>query len=167
MSEIFVYRSSNNVEIKYRLVDKSVWTLAGRRGIMEEDVWGQCRNETGFFERMAEIDVEKPSKSLAYCIGGGEPGKSPWLIGVETESDNLDGLDTMIIPETKYLVFEAHGPMDPNFFNMQNEVYNGYFQDSYRKYDWHDGMRSFEKYCTENAHSEDTLIELWCPVVER
>ncbi len=166
-AENLVYESKNNVIIKYRVVDKPQWVLAGRRGIMEEDIWGQCRNEPGFFERITEIDVEKPSKTLAYCIGGGESGRSPWLIGVETVSDELSGLDVIVIPETRWIVFESHGPMNPNFFNMQNEAYNCYFHDPARKYDWHDGMRSFEKYCTENAHSDDTLIELWCPVVAR
>jgi AraC family transcriptional regulator len=153
--------------MKFRIVDKSEWILAGRRGIMEDDLWGYCRNEPGFFDRMAKIDVEKPNKNLAYCIGGGTEGKSPWIVGVETTSNELDGLDIINIPESRWLVFEARGPMDPNFFTMQNEAYNGYFNDPAREYNWHDGMRSFEKYCTADVNGDDTLIELWCPVVKK
>lgn len=153
----------------YRIVDKSAWTLAGKRGFMEDDLWGACKSEPGFFERMAKIDVERPSKNLAYCIGGGEPDKSPWLVGVETlsSSSELEDLDIINVPESKWLVFESHGPMNPNFFSMQSEAYDGYFNDPKREYNWHEGMRSFEKYCTENVNSDDTLIELWCPVVKK
>jgi AraC family transcriptional regulator len=153
--------------MKFRIVDKSEWILAGRRGIMEDDLWGHCRNEYGFFDRIAKIDVEKPNKNLAYCIGGGSEGKSSWIVGVETTSNELEGLDVISVPESRWLVFEARGPMNPNFFNMQNEVYNGYFDDPAREYNWHDGMRSFEKYCTAYVNGEDTLIELWCPVVRK
>jgi predicted transcriptional regulator YdeE len=153
--------------MNFRTVDKSVWILAGRRGIMEDDLWGHCRNEHGFFDRMAKIDIEKPNNNLAYCIAGGSEGKSPWIVGVETTSTELDGLDVINVLESRWLVFEARGPMNPNFFNMQNEVYNVYFDDPAREYNWHDGMRSFEKYCTADVNSKDTLIELWCPVVKK
>jgi len=153
--------------LKYRLEEKPDWTLAGRRGVMEEDIWGKCRAEEGFFERMAKIDAEKPTKPLGYCLGGGTEGKSPWIVGVETLSAELDGLDVITVPAAKWLVFESYGPMNPNFFTMQHEAYDVYFKDPESKYIWRDGRRSFEKYCTESAHSEDTVIELWCPVVER
>lgn len=102
----------------YRVVDKSAWTFAGRRGFMGDDLWGVCKNESGFFERMKSIDVEKPNKNLACCIGGGTDGKSPWIVGVETKSADLDGLDTINVHESRWLVFESHGPMYPHFFNM-------------------------------------------------
>ena len=116
---------------------------------------------------MAKIDVESPNKNLAYCIGGDGSGRSPWLIGVETVSDELDGLDMLDIPATTYLVFKAHGPMNPNFFEMQSFAYDIYFNDPEREYNWYEGMRSFEKYFTEDVNSADTLIELWCPVVKK
>ena len=153
--------------MKYRLVEKLTWTLAGRRGVMEEDIWGKCKAEAGFFERLAAIDAETPTKPLAYCLGGGASGKSPWIVGVETASSALEGLDVITVPATQWLVFESYGPMDPNFFTMQHEAYDVYFKDPDREYDWHEGMRSFEKYCTESAHREDTVIELWCPVTKR
>lgn len=163
----FTSAEQNEKYPNVRLVEKAEWLLAGRRGIMEEDIWGQCRNEEGFFQRMQDIALEKPGKNLAYCIGGGEPGKSPWLIGVETTAKELDGLDTLTIPATKWLVFSSYGPMNPNFFAMQGQAYDVYFEDPNREFDWHHGMRSFEKYCTEDVNGEDTLIELWCPVTER
>lgn len=151
--------------MKYRLVEKTAWTLAGRRGYTEEGIWGKCKAEEGFFERLKAIDVEKPNKNLAYCIGGGVKGKSPWIIGVETVSEELEGLDVITVPATLWLVFEAHGPMKPNFFKTQAYAYDVYFEDPKREYNWHEGMRSFEKYCTEDVNGENTLIELWCPVV--
>ena len=153
--------------MEYRVVEKPTWTLAGRCGFMEDNLWSICKNELDFFNRMAKIDVEKPNKNLAYCIGGGEQGKSPWIIGVETTSSELDGLDVITVPTTKWLVFISHGPMDPNFYTMQKEAYDGYFNNPEREYDWHEGMRSFEKYCTEDVNNKDTLIELWCPVIKR
>jgi len=165
--EIINYFRDGGLIMNYRIVDKPAWTLAGRRGFMEDDLWGVCKNESGFFERMESIDVEKPNKNLAYCIGGDVDGKAPWIVGVETKSTELNDLDTINVPESVWLVFESHGPMNPNFFNMQNEVYNGFFDDPKREFNWHDGMRSFEKYCTADVNSEDTLIELWCPVVKK
>ena len=165
--EIINYFRDGGLIMNYRIEDKPAWTLAGRRGFMEDDLWGVCKNESGFFERMESIDVEKPNKNLAYCIGGDVDGKTPWIVGVQTKSTELNNLDTINIPESTWLVFEARGPMNPNFFNMQNEVYNGFFDDPKREFNWHDGMRSFEKYCTADVNSKDTLIELWCPVVKK
>ncbi|WP_112180339.1 AraC family transcriptional regulator [Paraliobacillus zengyii] len=117
-------------------------------------------NEEGTGERLFKLNngpvksvvgvcVEKDSQSIDYWIGTAHEGSAP------------DGLSTLEIPATKWVVFEVHGPMPDAMQNAWKQIISEWFPSSGYK---HAGTPELEVYSDEDPSSPDLYSEIWIPV---
>lgn len=146
-----------------RIVKKDAFVVAGRSSYLEDDVWGVCHEEK-IFPRLDSIGIEAPeSKNLGLCYGCDGTGKNKYMVGVETVSKDLEGLDVETIPASTWLVFEAKGPLHPNLGETWHYIYHDYLPNHTYK---QRNIPTIEKYCCDDVDADDNLIEIWIPVEE-
>ncbi|MDM8102842.1 MULTISPECIES: AraC family transcriptional regulator [Bacillaceae] len=103
----------------------------------------------GPVEGVVGVCVEIDSGSIDYWIGTAHEGSAP------------NGLSTLEIPESKWAVFEVHGPMPDAMQKAWKQIFSEWFPSSGYK---HAGAPELEVYSDENPSSPDLYSEIWIPV---
>ena len=146
--------------MEYHMVDKESFHVIGRLGSIQNNIWGQCKAEEGFFERLGNISL---GPSLGLCFGDDENGVNKYMVGVEADCDSLEGMDSFTYPKSAWLVFEARGPINPTLGNTWRQIYEDALPNcsEYRQAQ----LPTMEVYCsTEDMMSENYMVEIWIPV---
>ncbi|GAA0422564.1 MULTISPECIES: AraC family transcriptional regulator [Virgibacillus] len=107
------------------------------------------RLNDGLIEGVLGVCVDKSSEVIDYWIG------------TTYEGDVPDGLVALTIPESKWAVFEVHGPMPDAMPKVWKQIFSEWFPSSGYK---HAGIPELEVYSEEDPSSPDLYSEIWIPV---
>ncbi|EGA90543.1 transcription activator effector binding protein [Planococcus donghaensis MPA1U2] len=97
---------------------------------------------------------------LGVCVGKSD-GIMEYWIATETNTEKLDGLETMEIPGSKWGVFKVHGPMPDAIQDAWKKIFSEWFPSN--PYE-HAGTPELEVYPKEDAYRQDSYSEIWIPL---
>ncbi len=154
-----------DVEMSYRIVEKESFKAAGKivTSSLENNIipqfWDRCKQD-GTLDRLFEIGVN--SHTLGMCFGFNEEGINDYMVGIETILDHTEGLMTVTVPKSTWLVFESKGPINPTLGNTWSRIYGEFLPQSIYK---QASLPTMEKYFGDNPDAPDYFMEVWIPVV--
>ncbi|MCM3032654.1 MULTISPECIES: AraC family transcriptional regulator [unclassified Niallia] len=119
-------------------------------------------NRDGTIDSLAEWNDGCVKGILGICaeITSSTKDMDYW-IAVATTKDKAEGFETITIPQSKWAVFEVHGPMPHSMQNTWKQIYaewfpkSGYIQTN---------SPQLEVYGEGKPDSEDYYSEIWIPV---
>lgn len=153
-----------DAEMNYRVVERDEFTAIGKivTSSLEDDripqFWDECKRD-GAVERLREIGV-KPH-TLGICFGYDSKGVNNYMVGAETGRKHMEGMITVVIPKSTWLVFESVGPVSPALGNLWKRIYGEFLPQSiYRQAE----KPTLEVYCRNDTWADDYTCEVWIPV---
>lgn len=157
--------------MKVKIVEKEAFTIVGLKksySIKEDEnlreipkLWEEVNND-GTVNELLMLSVGKVPGVLGVCVDQTEvAGKDmDYWIAVATEEKSAK-YDQLIIPASKWAVFEVHGPMPHSIQKVWKQIYSEWMPTtSYKQ----GGFISFERYTEDDPSSEDCYSEIWIPV---
>ena len=85
------------------------------------------------------------------------------MVGIETDHDCTEGMKTVAIPKTTWLVFDSVGPINPTLGNTWGRIYGEFLPQSIYK---QAALPTMEKYFGSDVNAHDYRVEIWIPVVK-
>jgi AraC family transcriptional regulator len=161
----FTLTIKGDVEMNYRVVERESFTVAGKivTSSLENNIipqfWDQCKKD-GTIDRLLEVGVNP--YTLGLCFGYNDEGVNDYMVGIETNTDCIEGLKTVLVPKSTWLVFESVGPMNPTLGNTWSRIYGEFLPQSIYK---QAALPTLEKYFGNNVNAADYCVEIWIPVV--
>jgi AraC family transcriptional regulator len=150
--------------MSYRVVEKGSFTALGKIVVSPPDdnrvprFWEECKRD-GTVARLREIGV--CPCTLGLCFGYDDEGVNRYMVGVETLREHEEGMETVVIPASTWLVFESRGPVSPTLGNVWARIYGEFMPQSiYRQTD----TPTLEVFCRDDTWADDYYCEVWIPV---
>lgn len=162
----FTLTIKGDVEMNYRIVERDSFKAAGKvvTSSLENNVipqfWDQCKKD-GTIDRLQEIGVN--AYTLGMCFGYNDEGVNDYMVGIETNSDCIEDMKTVVVPKATWLVFESVGPVNPTLGNTWGRIYGEFLPQSIYK---QAALPTMEKYFSNDVNAEDYYVEIWIPVVK-
>lgn len=142
-------------------IKESYQTLAeGQQKIPE--FWDRFNESERFEKVIQEKEPSAPNTVLGICLP--RDGEAyDYFIGVyANEMTDKDGLETITIPETNWVVFKAVGKVPDAIRKTYQEIYESFFPStSYKQ----KKLPDFESYPLDlDPMSDDHITEIWIPI---
>ncbi|WP_040951835.1 AraC family transcriptional regulator [Gorillibacterium massiliense] len=160
----FTLSIKGDVEMNYQVVEKGPFKVAGKivTSSLENNItpqfWDTCKHD-GTVEKLIEIGVEP--HTLGVCFGFNEQGVNDYMVGIETLLDHVDGMEMRSFPRSKWLVFEAIGPIPHALSDTWKRIYGEFLPQSvYRQSD----LPTLEVYFGDETYADDYKVEVWIPI---
>lgn len=148
-------------EMDYRFVEKDSFKVIGRRRVTPSGggTWGVAR-EDGSIAQMEKLETGKPF--LGLCFGFGEDGSNDYMVGLEYEGGDIQGLECYTYPKASWLIFTADGSVNENVLgNTWNRIYSEFLpQSEYKQTE----LPTIESYLEWNNDSDYCKVEIHIPV---
>lgn len=157
--------------MKYNVIEKEPFQIVGikqefscvdwEQSIEISKMWGKA-NTDGTCELLSKLNNGQVKGMLGICIGEqGEQSIDYW-IATESNAEAPEGFLSMVIPASKWVVFEIHGPMPDAMQNGWKQIFSEWFPTSGYE---HAGLPELEVYPDhDNPTSPDYYSEIWVPV---
>ena len=147
----------------YKIVEKDAFKVIGRRCVTPHGggTWEVARND-GSIKQMEEMQTGKPFFGL--CFGFGEDGSNDYMVGIEYDGPDVDGLDSFSYPKTSWLIFELSGYISKEdvLGNAWWYVNNEFLPKSeYKKAE----LPTVESYIEWNNDTDTCKVEIHIPYV--
>jgi AraC family transcriptional regulator len=84
------------------------------------------------------------------------------MVGIETNQDHTEGMETVIIPKSTWLVFESIGPISLTLGDVWKRIYGKFLPQSIYK---QAETPTMEVYYRNDTWADDYYCEVWIPVV--
>lgn len=155
-----------DVEMNYRVVERDDFKIAGKivTSSLENNIipqfWEQCKTD-GTIDKLYEIGIN--SYTLGVCFGYNDEGINDYMVGIETNHDFIEGMKTVVVPKSTWLVFESVGPVNPTLGNTWGRIYGEFLPQSIYK---QAALPTMEKYFSNEVNADDYYVEIWIPVVK-
>lgn len=160
----FTLTIKGDVAMNYRVIEKDAFKAVGKIVTSSLDnnltpqFWDECKKD-GTVERLLGMSVN--STTLGICFGYNDEGVNNYMVGAETNRDDTEGMETVIIPKSTWLVFESVGPISPTLENVWKRIYGEFLPQSiYKQAD----TPTMEVYCRSDTWADDYYCEVWIPV---
>lgn len=121
-------------------------------------------NSDGTSERLARLNNGTIKGLLGVCAAAGNLESKQamdYWIAVDYDGDTPEGMATLEIPASKWVVFEVHGPMPKAMQTAWKEIYSEWFPTSGYE---HAGIPELEVYSEGDPFRTDYYSEIWIPV---
>jgi AraC family transcriptional regulator len=154
-----------DVEMNYRIAERENFLVTGKiiTSSLENNItpefWNECK-KNGTVDRLVEIGVNPCT--LGVCFGYNDEGFNDYMVGIETVSDKYVGLTTVIIPKSKWLVFESVGPVNPTLGETWTRIYSEFLPQSIYK---QAALPTIEKYFGNDSNSDTYYVEIWISII--
>ena len=158
--------------MKVRLVEKEEFTIIGIKrsySFKEEEnlreipkLWDEV-NSDGTVDDLIMFNNGEMKGILGVCVDETnlDGVDMDYWVAVSTSSENNSKYESLQIPNTKWAVFEVHGPMPHSMQKVWKQIYSEWLPTSeYQQ----SGRISFELYADGDTQSEDYYSEIWIPV---
>lgn len=157
--------------MKYNVIEKEPFQIVGIKQEFSCANWEQSigiskmwekANTDGTCEALSKVNNGQVKGMLGVCIGEqGEQSIDYW-IATESNAEAPDSFLSMVIPASKWVVFEIHGPMPDAMQNGWKQIFSEWFPTSGYE---HAGLPELEVYPDQNnPSSPDYYSEIWVPV---
>lgn len=99
---------------------------------------------------------------LGLCVGHKTGSGFDYYISVASDSPARAGFEEHIVPESRWLVFDAVGRLPESVQTVNRQIYENFLPGSrYR----HAGTEEFELYFKGDPKSSDYLTQIWIPIL--
>lgn len=162
----FTLTIKGDVEMNYRVVERDSFKAAGKlvTSSLENNIipefWDECKKD-GTIDRLYEIGVNHCT--LGMCFGYNDEGLNDYMVGIETNQDHIEGMKTVAVPKSTWLVFESVGSIDPTLGITWGRIYGEFLPQSIYK---QAALPTMEKYFSQDVNADDYYVEIWIPVVK-
>lgn len=148
-------------EMDYRIIEREPFKVIGRRRTTPNGggTWDVARSD-GSIEQMEKMETGKPF--LGLCFGFGNDGSNDFMVGIEYDGDDIDGLESFTYPRSTWLVVEGEGAISDNILgNGWNRIYEEFLpQNDYEK----SGLPTIENFIEWDNKDNFCKIEIRIPV---
>lgn len=174
-NRLMIQVSLKGVEpMKYSIVEKEAFRVVGVKREFscenEENLIGIPKlweevNGNGVCDKLFQLNNGDIKGVLGVCDGSSEKkrGKNQidYWVAASFSGDEPDGLESLEIPASKWVVFEVIGPMPTAMQKAWKQIFSEWFpSNSYE----HAGTPEFELYTEEDPSSPDLYSEIWIPI---
>lgn len=160
--------------MKYSLVEKDAFRIVGIKRefstTSEESqtgipmLWDEVNRE-GISDRLFELNDGFVKGVLGVCDGACEEKRKnkmmDYWVAASFYGDVPEGMESLEIPASKWVVFEVHGPMPTAMQKAWKQIYSEWFPSNNYQ---HAGIPEFELYTEEDPSSPDLYSEIWIPI---
>lgn len=155
--------------MKYKIIEKESFTAAGIRKEFSMENGENFKGIPKMWKQVHEDGINKilftlNEHALGICVDKrgetGEPKMDYW-IAAECKGGKPEGLEELIIPASKWAVFEVHGEMPDAMQNTWKQIFSEWFPSN--PYE-HAGTPELEVYNDDDPYSPDCYSEIWIPV---
>ena len=147
--------------MNYQVIEKDAFKVIGRRRTTPSGggTWGIARKD-GSIKQMEKMIDGKPF--LGLCFGFGEDGSNDYMVGMEYDGDDIDGLESYSYPKSSWLIFKDEGMLDKNVLGSTwDRIYSEFLpQSDYIQAD----LPTIESYVEWDDKKNFCRIEVWIPV---
>ncbi len=158
------------VGMNYRIIEKGSFKMVGKSlKVSSADgenlraipaFWTQCNND-GSSEKICGINPSKPMLGVCMNDFDKEMNTFTYLIAVESEDKDTQGLEIHEVPASTWAVFESVGPMPTAIQDVWKRIYSEWFPATGYE---HAGLPELEVYYEGDTSSENYSCEVWIPV---
>lgn len=158
-----------DVEMNYRIVEKEAFKIVGMKRHFhapEDDpssvdkFWKEVF-ENGIYEQLFDISDGYP-KGVHGFIQVLSEEKVDYTIACITDKEPLKGMESFVIPESTWAIFEVNGPVDIAVANVWKQIFSEWLPTSSYKYAETVDIECFPY--QGNRGASDFKFEIWLPV---
>ncbi|TQS71146.1 AraC family transcriptional regulator [Ornithinibacillus gellani] len=161
--------------MKYSVIEKEAFQVVGVKRefssvAMEENVAGipefwEEVNQNGTSDLLFQLNDGIVNGVLGVCGEITEAQKKAnvfdYWVATSYAGELPEGMHSMIIPASKWAVFEVHGPMPSAMQNAWKRIFSEWFPSTgYEQA----GTPEFELYTDEDPNHPDLYSEIWIPI---
>ncbi len=163
----FQIKLNGEVKMKCRIEKKPAFQVVGvkktfRNDAVENlvpDFWSELPQET--YAKLKRLSNGEPKGMLGLCACFEDGHTFDYYIAVSTKHTEVEGLDTISIPEATWAIFEAEGTI----LELVDRIWKEWFPSSgYRRGD--NSIPDIESYFDYDFPKDNYTYELWYPVVK-
>lgn len=155
------------VKMKCRIEKKPAFNVVGVKKTFRNDseenlipyFWRELPQET--YDKIIEQACNEPKGLLGLCANFDGKHLFDYYIAVPTNNTDVEGLDSIHIPEATWAIFEAEGSL----MELINRIWQEWFPSSgYRHAD--NSIPDVEVYFDYDLPKDSYTYELWYPVIK-
>ena len=160
-------------EMKYRIEKKAAYKIAGVKKQLPVNVeenfteipkfWGESI-ASGLMEKLCEIMNYEPFGILGVCATSRESKVFDYYIAAATNKETPEGLDSYIVPEMTWAIFECIGAMPNAIQDLEKRIVSEWLPSS--GYEYADGP-DIEVYPEGDTSSPAYKSEVWLPIQKK
>ena len=157
-------------EMKNRITEKEKFRVIGvkrKYKNVEEGMadipkfWNEFNNSPECADIIAKMDGELKG-AIGLCIPHESGAGYDYMICVNSSAAADDKFEEYIVPEAKWMIFEAKGKLPESVQSVTKQIYGEVLTGAEYK---HDNKPDFELYLSGDITSENYITEIWVPVV--
>lgn len=158
--------------MRYKIVEKGAFQVIGvkREFSLENEenlrgipkMWDEVHAD-GTNDLLISLNDGELKGILGVCVDKREAQleEIEYWIGTNSLSDVPDSFETIVIPPSKWGVFEVHGPMPHSMPNTWKQIFSEWFPS--HQYE-HAGTPELEVYPADNPNDPNYYSEIWIPL---
>lgn len=155
------------INMKCRIEKKPAFDVVGVKKAFRNDseenliphFWRELPQET--YDKIRKQASGEPKGLMGLCANFDGEHLFDYYIAVSTKNPDVEGLDSIHIPEATWAIFEAEGPL----MDLIDRIWSEWFPSSgYRRAD--NSIPDVEVYFDTDFPKENYTYELWYPVVK-
>lgn len=147
--------------MNYQTMKKEEFKVIGRRRTTPSGggTWGVAR-EDGSVELMMKMETGNPF--LGLCFGFEEDGSNDYMVGIEYNGNDVEGLESYTYPKSNWLIFKNEGELNENVLGRTwDRIYSEFLpQSDYKQKD----LPTIESYIEWNDEKNFCKVEVWIPI---
>jgi AraC family transcriptional regulator len=159
--------------MRYRIEEKESFQVVGVKRefslVNDENLIGIPKmwddvHADGTNNRLVQLNNGNIKGILGVCVDkrGNESGENiDYWIGTDYKGELPEGLLSKTVPDSKWGVFEVHGPMPEAMQNTWKQIYSEWFPSN--RYE-HAGTPELEVYPAEDPSKPEYYSEIWIPL---
>lgn len=159
--------------MKYNIVERDSFRVVGikREFSLENEenlkgipkLWNEV-NSDGTSDRLGKVNNGRIKGLLGVCVASLEKehdGSMEYWVATESEGSVPKEFSVLVIPASKWVVFEVNGPMPEAMQKVWKQIFSEWFPTSGYE---HAGTPELEVYADEDSTAADYYSEIWIPI---
>ncbi|WP_078555575.1 AraC family transcriptional regulator [Bacillus alkalicellulosilyticus] len=156
--------------MKYKIVEKEAFQVIGIRkefSLQNEEnsteipkLWGQL-NSDGTTDKLVSLNNGVIKGVLGICVDNKIPQKIEYWVATDYVGNTPEGYESLVIPASKWGVFEVHGAMPNAIQSAWNQIFSEWFPSN--NYECA-GTPELEVYSEDDPNRSDYYSEIWIPL---
>ncbi|WP_416825260.1 AraC family transcriptional regulator [Ectobacillus polymachus] len=156
--------------MKYNVVERDTFQVAGVKRefsvVNGENLIGIPKfwdevNQDGTCEKICKLNNGTIKGALGVCAAGSNKQAIDYWVAVDHDGKLPEGMESLIIPASKWVVFEVHGPMPDAIQAAWKKIFSEWFPTSGYE---HADAPELEVYPDGDVSHPDYYSEIWIPV---
>jgi AraC family transcriptional regulator len=160
--------------MKYSVIEKDAFQVVGIKRKFscanEENLIGIPKlweevNQNGTSDKLFQLNDGEVKGVLGVCDGSSEEKRKAnvidYWVATSYSGKVPEGMLSLEIPASKWVVFEVHGPMPDAMQKVWKQIFSEWFPSNGYEYA---GTPEFELYTDEDPYSPDLYSEIWIPI---